>query len=207
MIDSTWERSKAMKNAQPMTVVAKPGQRHPLFLQQRLNEQLFWPSLILIIICIGLLVWNQPAFQQYRLNLMVILLATGFIFILTNFYRLRAYAQCRPEALRLQLPFYHLDIPYRLIRTTRLSELQHMFPLDSLRWTQRAFAEPILARTVVVVELEDLPVPRSSLRLWMSPLMLPPDVIGLVLPVRNWLNFRTELDEYVASLRRMPHLP
>ncbi|MGD8738094.1 MAG: hypothetical protein PVJ85_15205, partial [Anaerolineae bacterium] len=68
-----------MKNAQPTTVVAKPGQRHPLFLQQRLNEQLFWPSLILIIICIGLLVWNPPAFQQYRLHLMVMLVATGFI--------------------------------------------------------------------------------------------------------------------------------
>jgi hypothetical protein len=196
-----------MQESQVMTVVAKPGTRHPLFLQQRLNEQIFWPSLLLIILCAGLLVWNPEPFQRYRFHLMVILVATGLIFILTNFYRLRAYARCRPEALRVQLPFYHLDIPYRQIRTTRLTELQRMFPLGSLRWTQRAFAEPLMGRTVVVVELEQLSLPRSSLRLWMSPLMLPPDVVGMVLPIRDWLTFRTELDEYVASLRRMPPLP
>lgn len=184
----------------------KPGQRHPLLLQQRMSEQLFWPCLLIIAVSVALLVWNPEAFAPYRHLLMVVLLGTGMILILTFIYRLRAYAQCREHELCLRLPLSQLVIPYTEIRTTRPTELHHMFPPEKQRWTQRNFLGPLLGRTVVVVEMERMPLPPSQLRRQTGKYMVSPDGLGIVVPVRDWMRFRTELDEAIARSQRTSKL-
>jgi len=129
------------------------------------------------------------------------LIGTGLILVLTFFFRLRAYVQCQPEGLRLQLPFYSLTIPYREIKGTRPTELFRMFPPAKQRWTQRHFLRTLFGETVLVIEMEELPRSRLVLRLWMTRYMLCPDIVGLNLVVRNWLDFRAELDEFRARRR------
>ncbi|MGD2207424.1 MAG: hypothetical protein PVH17_11670 [Anaerolineae bacterium] len=180
----------------------KWGQRHPLLLQQYLNEEIFWVALLLLLVSGGLLLWNPVEFEPYRPHLSAILVGTGMILVLTFLFRLRAYVQCRKNELRVQLPFYRFTIPYRQIKATRPASLTRLFPKEEQRWTQRRFLRWLWGQTVIVIELNELPHPELWLRLWMSKYLLSPEEVGLVLAVRDWLALRTELDESVARERR-----
>lgn len=177
------------------TKLPERGKRHPLLYQQRFNEMVFWPTILIIALSIALLIWGPP---EHRFHLTVVLFGSGAILVLTLFFRLRAYAQCRRSGLRVQLPFFYLDIPYRSINSTRPTNLYRVFFPREQRWTQRRFLMPLFGRTVIVVDLEQLPVPPRRLRLWMIKYMLSPETVGLVLAVRDWIGLRTELDEYKA---------
>ncbi|MBN1136644.1 MAG: hypothetical protein JXM73_08655 [Anaerolineae bacterium] len=180
----------------------KAGRRHPLLLHQQFNEQLFWPAILIFAICAGLLVWNPVEFQPYRLQLGIMLVATGFILVLTLAFRLAAYVQCRLDGLLVQTPFQRVKIPYAQIRLTRPTQLYHLFPPDKQRWTQRSFLAPLWGKTVVVIEMDKLPHRAGWLRTWMGKYMVCSDVTGLALLVRDWMGLRSELDEFIAVQRR-----
>lgn len=180
----------------------RPGRRYTLRLQKRLNEQVFWPCILILAVGGGLLVWDPDKLEPVRTDLAVAVAGAGLVLVLTLVLRLRASVQCRAEGLRIRLPFVWLLIPYDQVKTTRPTELFRMFPPDRLRWTQRRFLRPLLGETVVVVELDVLPRPRPWLRLWMSEFMLCPDAVGFVLAVDDWLAFRIEFDEFKARRPR-----
>lgn len=179
----------------------KPGKRHPLMLQQHWSEQTFWLDILIIAFTAGLLAWDPPAGAQYRPYFSVVLVGTALIMILTLLFRLRAYVQCRPNALRIQLPFHRLTIPYSSIRATRPNEFFRLYPPEDQRWTQRSFLQGLWGTTVVLVDLEHLPSARPWLRLWMSKYMLDPKEPSLTLPVRDWIALRGELDESLSRHR------
>jgi hypothetical protein len=177
------------------SIRAKWGRRHRLLYQQRLHQMVSWPSLIIIALSAALIVWG-PA--QSGAPASVLLLGSGAVLVLTSLFRLRAYAQCRSSGLRLQLPFFHLDVPYSSMHSTRPTNLYHLFPPSRLRWTQRSFLRPLFGRTVIVVELGELPARRRWLQRWLPPYMLSPDTQGLVLLVRDWMALHRQLDEFRA---------
>jgi extradiol dioxygenase family protein len=193
-----------MSEQQADTGTLDKGKRHPLIFQRRLNEQVFWPCILILILCGGLLIWNPAGVERYRSTLQVVLVGTGLILIFTFVLRLRAYVQCRSTGLWLQLPFYHVAIPYQDIKATRLTELYRMFIGDQLGWGQRRFLEPILGKTVVILELEEQPLPPRARQLWLARAMICPNEIGLIMAVDDWLTFRTELDEAIFQHRRLP---
>jgi hypothetical protein len=174
------------------------GRRYPLLLQQRFNEMVFWPTILLMAICAGLLIWNPPQMAGYHPLFAVVLMGSAAVLIVTFLFRLRAYVCCQPHGLRIQLPFRRMDIPYRAIQTTRPSELFRLFPPKQQSPLQRSFLSPLLGHSTIVVQLHELPWSQPWVRLWMSPYMISPDVEGLVLAVPNWLEFHNELDEYKA---------
>jgi hypothetical protein len=180
------------------------GKRYPLIFQRRLNEQVFWPCVLILGLIGGLLIWNPAGLDRYRATLEVVLVGSGLILIFTFLLRLRAYAQCRAEGLWVQLPFYHLSIPYQAIKATRLTELYRMFSDGQLGWGQRRFIEPVMGKTVVIVELEELAIPSLARRLWLSEAMICPNEVGLIMAVDDWLSFRTELDETLFRHRSPP---
>jgi hypothetical protein len=180
--------------------------RHPLLFQQRLNEQTFATCVLILIILGALFVLNPPRLDPVRANLAVVMVGAGLILVLTFLFRLRAYTQCLPEGLKVQLPFHSLTIPYQGIRGVRPTELFRMFPPDKQKWSPRHFLRSLFGETVVVIELEQLPSPEFLLRLWMTKYMLCPDATGLNLAVRDWLDFRVELDEHRAR-HRSSHKP
>jgi hypothetical protein len=176
----------------------KRGRRHPLLLQQRFNEMVFWPTIIITALSVTLLILDPPEVAAYRPHLTIVLLGSAGVLILTLLFRLRAYASCQPQVLRIQLPFHHLDIPYREIQATRPAELFRLFPLQQQRFLRRNFLSPMLGHTAIVVELKELPWSRLWLRLWMSQYMLSPDAQGLVVAVPDWMAFHNELGEFKA---------
>ncbi len=178
------------------------GKRHPLLSHQALNEQVFWPSVVIMAAAAALLIWTPPELVPYRTHLRVILVFTGLLLVATYAFRLRSYVQCRGEGLYLQLPSYHLLIPYREIKTVRPDALYRLFPPDQQTWSQRRYLGSLPAEAVVVIELAQLPQSNARLRLWMGKYMLCPDRVGLVLAVRDWMALRGELDESKARSQR-----
>lgn len=176
-------------------MLPKRGRRHPLLYQQRFNEMVFWPTVLIAALSATLIIWGTP---EFRVFLSVTLFGSCAILVLTLFFRLRAYVQCRSSELWVQLPFFHLEIPYRSIKLTRPTDLYRLFFPEQQRWTQLRFLMPIFGRTVIVVEIEQLPAPRRWLGLWMTKYMISPNTEGVVLAVRDWIGLRTELDEFKA---------
>lgn len=182
---------------------ARSKRRHALLFQQGLSEQVFWPSVAIIALCAGLLIWNPNKLAPYRLPLMLVLTGTGLLLVTTLIFRMRAYVECRPGGVRIQLPLYRLTIPYEAIKATRPTQLYRLYPPSEQRWTQRHSLARFAGATVVVLEMDTLPAPRFVLRLWLPKYMLSPDRIGLVLAVRDWMALRGDLDEHrVRSQQR-----
>jgi hypothetical protein len=164
--------------------------------QQRLSEQVFWPTIGILIVGAAILAWNPAGLAAYRSYLIVMMASSGSILVFTLLLRLMAFVQCDARGLHVRSPLYRLTIPYDQIRATRPTELYRLFPPKKQRWTERRFLDPLFGRTVVIVELDQLPRPRFWLRFWLGKYVLCPDAVGLVLPVRDWMSFRTELDEF-----------
>ena len=190
-----------MSNLPPAKAQPKRGKRHPILYQQRLSEQYFWPAVLILSLSAALLIWGPAKLAPYRSFLTVAASSCGLVLALTLVYRLRAYAVCTIHGLRVQLPFYRFEISYEDIKAVRPTELFRLFPPSKQRWPQRSFLTPLFGATVLSIELEHLPHRTAWLRLWMSKYMLAPDRVGLVLAVRDWLNFRAELDEYRTRYR------
>ena len=53
-----------------------------------------------------------------------------------------------------------------------------------------------------VVEIENLAPPGFLTRMWMSKYLVNPNQSSLILPVRDWMAFRAELDESLLTFRR-----
>jgi hypothetical protein len=133
---------------------------------------------------------------------MIVLTGTGLVLIATLVFRMRAYVQCRPEGVRLQLPLYQLTIPYQAIRATRPTELYRMFPPSKERWPQRRYLMRLSGVTVIVLDMDELPASRFLLRLWLPKYMLAPDRPGLVLAVSDWMALSSDLDELEVRSRQ-----
>jgi hypothetical protein len=172
------------------------GRRYPLLLHRRLRTMLFWPALLIALLSMALVVLLPSAIEEQRAYFLVLGLGGAAVATMTLWLSLRAYVCCLSGGLWLRLPFYELLIPYRDIQSTRLSQLGRQYPPESEPWSRRRFLEPLYYCTVVVVELNALPAPRRKLQFWMSRYLLCPDVPGFMLPVRDWLGLRSELDEF-----------
>jgi hypothetical protein len=177
---------------------AERGKRHPLLYHQRLSEQYFWPAILTVGASTALLVWAPDKMAPYRPVLIMALACCGLVLVLTLLFRLRAYARCSAQGVRIRLPFYHFDIPYGEIKRVRPTELFRLFPPQDLRWTQRRFLAPLLGTTVLVIEMDELPNRTAYLRLWMNKYMICPDRVGVIIAVRDWMSFRAEMDEFIA---------
>ena len=180
----------------------KAGKRRPLLLYQQFNEANFWWAIMIVAISAALLMWNPARLQPYRLLMGITLAGVGLILVLTFLFRLAAYVHCGPSGLFLRTPLQRVLIPYEQIRLTRPTVLYELFPPKEQRWTQRAFLSPLWGKTAVVVEMDKLPRPAAWLRLWMGKYMVCPDVVGLVVLVRDWMGLRAELDEFIVWQRR-----
>jgi hypothetical protein len=189
-------RSGEARKRAPNPALPRRGRRYPLLLQRRLRAMLFWPALLIALLTTVLVVLSPPGLEAYRPTLAAAGIGGWSVAILTFWYSQRAFVCCCTDGLWLRLPFYQVIIPYHDIQSTRLAQFGRQFPPENEPWSRRHFLEPLFLSTVVVVELPALPAPRRQLRLWMSRYLLSPDTTGFMLPLRDWLGFHGELDEF-----------
>jgi len=185
------------------------GKRYPLLLYTRMLDR-WWPALFLL--GAGLLALAWPFYTDLYTRLTApwkwsTFAGLGVVVILFSLlmlaFRKGAYVQPRDNHLRLVTPFLRLNISYRRIRSTTSTAMAALFPPKSLRGMRRDILAPLFHRTAIVVNLVALPMPASTLRLFLSPFFFKDRTPHLVILVDDWMGFSTELD----SLRLRDETP
>jgi hypothetical protein len=110
-----------------------------------------------------------------------------------------AYVQPRGDHLLLATPFLRMQISYARIRRATSASVAVLFPPKSLKGMKREILSPLFSLTAVVVELNALPMPASTLRLFLSPFFFKDNTPHLVILVKDWMAFSTELESLRTS--------
>lgn len=119
------------------------------------------------------------------------------IFLIT--IRKFAYVQPFENHLRLVTPFLRLKISYRRIRQTSCVAMTALFPLERYKGRKRAILQPLMKYTAVVLDLNGLPLSRTALQLYLSPLFFPDKTPRLALLVPDWIKFSTDMESFRSA--------
>jgi len=123
-----------------------------------------------------------------------------FIGFLLLIVRKSAYVRAFNDHLRLVTPFFRLNISYGRIRRTSSTNLDALFPPNSISKWQAKIIQPIANMTVIVIELNAFPMLQSSLRLFLSPLFFKDKTPHFVILVDDWMAFSSELESMRTGL-------
>ncbi len=182
--------------------MAKAGERHSLLIYEHTLKR-WYPATFVLSIMLVVFWWFLPIIQPNKggndwLDTLS-LTSAGAAFLLTLLLyatRRSAYVRAYPKYLRLATPFFKLNISYKRFLKTTTAEMQVLFPPSTLSGWLREQMAPLMAKTTIVIVLKDLPLPRSVLRLFLSPFFFKDKTPHLVILVDKWMRFSTELESF-----------
>ena len=182
--------------------MAKKGSRFPLLIYEYTLGR-WWTATLAISIVLFILWWFLPTLQPGKTQSdwkdTALLLISGAALLMTIFfYTMRKAAYVRPYLghLRLVTPFLRLNISYKRILKTRATEMSTLFRASKLSGMQRESMGHLLAKTVLVIDLNAFPIPLSLLRFFLSPFFFKDKTPHFVLLVKDWMRFSTELESF-----------
>ncbi len=108
--------------------------------------------------------------------------------------RKSAYVRAYGDHFLLATPLLRMNISYRRIRRTATASMGMLFPPARMPFLKRETIQPLLNRTALVVELNAMPMPRSTLRLFLSPFFFKDQTPHIVILVKDWMRFSNELE-------------
>ena len=177
----------------------KRGDRYRLLLYERMWQRWAWIC-ILIVPAAVILWWFVPRisiiYTPFRALALIPALVSLVILAYAYLARRLAWVQCRPNHLRIQMPFCPLVVSYGRIKGVRPKAFAQVFDPAGERAARRRWLRPYWGRTVLMVELSKYPFSKMWLRLWFSPYLLSPDVTGFVFLVEDWMALSRQLDEF-----------
>lgn len=207
--------------------MARAGKRHSLLIYTRMIDR-WWPALFLIGLGLASLAWPFYSDLYTRLTApwrwqTMAGLGAGVILVSLVMAVLRKSAYVRPmsDHLVLATPLLHLKISYRRIRRTSTASVGTLFPPKSVSGLKRDIIEPFGNYTAVVLDLNSMPMSIPTLRLFLSPFFFKDTTPHIVILVKDWMRFSTELESMRVGgtapapgrpegnesiLARLPHL-
>ncbi len=178
----------------------RAGKKYPLVLYTRMMDR-WWPPLFLMGLALGALAWWLYSDLYTRLVepwKWMALAGAGGLCILASLlmlaFRNAAYVRPYREHLLVATPFLRMKISYRRIRGTRTATMSVLFPTAKMGFLKRETISPLLPWTAVILELNALPMPRPALALFLSPFFFMDRTPHIVLLVKKWMAFSTEMD-------------
>lgn len=179
--------------------MARVGKKYPLIVYQHMLNR-WWPAMItmgLVMFAFAYDEYTDPLapFITWRWQLAaavgVLAILVGLAFLIIKHV---AYVQPLPNYLKLVTPFMRINISYKRIRKTAVTEMHYLFPKNSLSgWMQDIFA-PLATRTALVLELSSYPVSPKLLRMFLSRFFFKDKTPHLVILVKDWMSFSAELE-------------
>ena len=192
--------------------MARGGTKFPLVVYQHLLGR-WWPGVIAIGVAMFGLAYTeyiQPLgrFLPWRWQLFAGIGVLGmFVGIFLLVIRQFAYVQAFPTHLKLVTPFLHLNISYKRIHKTIPAEMVSLFPRKSMSgWVWDIF-EPLASRTALVIELKGYPLSPFILRLFLSRFFFKDKTPHLVILVKDWIRFSSELESMRSGADSEPRPP
>ncbi|RJP52643.1 MAG: hypothetical protein C4557_05845 [Anaerolineaceae bacterium] len=176
--------------------MAKGGRRYPLVIYTHMVNR-WWPAVLVLGFALLGLAWAVYSwgFEQWRwLALASVGGLNVFLGLLLLVFRKSAYVQPFSDHLRLATPFLRLNISYKRIRRSSPSTMGGLFPPKSVSKSQAEIIEPLARLTAIVIELNALPMSRTALRFFLSPLFFKDKSPHLVILVNDWMRLSAELE-------------
>jgi hypothetical protein len=179
--------------------MAKAGHRYPLVIYTHMLDR-WWPATLMLSLALFATAWGAARTPQGEAAPLAITATNGLgglSLIFTLFLliiRKAAYVQPFGTYLRLATPFLRINISYRRFRGSTTSEMRMLFPPKSISSWRREIISPLSSMTAIVINLNGYPVSPVLLRLFLSPFFFKDKTPHLVILVKDWLRFSTELD-------------
>jgi hypothetical protein len=192
--------------------MARGGHKYPLIVYQHILNR-WWPALMAIGLGMFALAYSEyidpmAQFVSWRWQLFagigVLAILIGIFFVIL---RHLAYVQPFPEYLKLVTPFMRLNISYKRIRKTTTTEMHYLFPFKGLSgWMQDIF-EPLAGKTAMVIDLNGYPISPVMLRFFLSRFFFKDKTPHLVILVKDWMHFSSELESMRTGIDMIPSAP
>jgi hypothetical protein len=179
--------------------MARGGTKFPLVVYRHLVSRWWTPMIAMGLVLFMLAYWQytEPLGPFLPMRWMPFI-AIGIVAILIGLFfliiRLIAYVQPFPTYLKFVTPFLRFNISYKRIHKTTTSEMRLLFPPRSMSGWMRDIFAPLASQTAVVIELKGYPIAPVFLRLFLSRFFFKDKTPHLVILVKDWLKFTTELD-------------
>lgn len=189
--------------------MARAGRRYPLVVYRHILNR-WWPAMIAIGLGMFALAYSeyiQPLgpFLPWRWQLCA---AIGGMAILIGIFlwviRFFAYVQPFPNHLRLATPFMRINISYKRIRKTTATEMRLLFPYKSMSFWVKEIFSPLAPKTALVMELTAYPISPTVLRLFLYRFFFKDKTPHLVLLVKDWMAFSSELESMRSGVDLTP---
>ena len=190
----------------------KAGRRYHLVIYSHMLNR-WWPATFALSLTLFGVAWGvsftpEGRAEPYLVNATIgmgafVLAFTLFLLII----RKAAYVRPYPTYLRLVTPFLRINISYKRFRGTTTSEMRVLFPPTSLSGWRREIIAPLSSMTAIVINLSEYPVPRVILRWFLSPFFFRDKTPHIVILVKDWLRFSSELDSMRLGNKQVPKPP
>ena len=178
--------------------MARGGTKFPLIVYKHLLNRWWTPMIAMGLGLFALAYWQYTELGQFVPLRWMLFATLGSVAILIGIFfliiRQIAYVQPFPTYLKFVTPFLRFNISYKRIQRTLTSEMRLLFPPKSMSgWVRDIFA-PLASQTAVIIELKSYPVSPTLLRLFLSRFFFKDKTPHLVILVKDWMKFTTELD-------------
>ena len=201
--------------------MAKGGRKYRLLLYEHMLNR-WWPATLWLALIplanVGILWGAQwyftnpadnplPLLSDETATILFVIAAFAFVYTVALLVaRKMAYVQLFADHLRLATPFMRLNISYKRIQRTTITQMAELFPPKSISGNNREIIGPISGNTAIVIHLTGYPMPRSSMKMFLSPFFFYDQTPHFVLLVDDWMKFSAELESRRVS-GKMPRKP
>ncbi|HEX9332673.1 MAG TPA: hypothetical protein VF896_12340 [Anaerolineales bacterium] len=189
--------------------MARAGHKYPLIVYQHMLNR-WWPAMIAIGLGMFGLAYSEyieplGRFLPWRWQLCVavggLAILIGIFFLIIRYF---AYVQPFPTYLKLVTPFMRVNISYKRIKKTTTTEMRYLFPFKSMSgWVQEIFS-PLSHKTALVIDLNGYPVSPVLLRLFLYRFFFKDKTPHLVILVKDWMRFSSELESMRSGIDPNP---
>lgn len=189
--------------------MARAGTKFPLIVYRHMLSR-WWPAMITMGLGMFALAYSEyiqplgrflPWRWQIFVGIGVLAIMTGVFFMILRYL---AYVQPFPEYLKLVTPFLRFNISYKRFKKTTTTEMRYLFPRKSMSgWVQDIFA-PLAGQTAMVIDLNGYPVSPVVLRLFLSRFFFKDKTPHIVILVKDWMRFSSELDSMRTGIDTNP---
>jgi len=179
--------------------MARGGHKFPLIVYRHILSR-WWTPMIVIGLVMFALAYSEfidpiGRFLPWRWQLFAVIGALAILIgIFFLIIRHIAYVQPFPDHLKFVTPFLRFNISYKRIHKMTTTEMQYLFPPRSMSGWVRDIFEPLASKTALVIELKGHPISPVILRMFLSRFFFKDKTPHLVILVKDWMQFSTELE-------------
>jgi hypothetical protein len=181
--------------------MARGGHKFPLVVYQHLLSRWWFPMIMIGLVMFGLAYeeYTDPIYRfipwrwQVFTGVGVLAILVG-VFILV--IRQIAYIQAFPGYVKLVTPFMRLNISYKRIHKTTVSEMRLLFPPKEMSGWMKDIFEPLASQTAIVIELKSYPISPVVLRMFLSKFFFKDKTPHVVILVKDWMRLSSEMESF-----------